>query len=110
MKRYESYKFKEDKVPLILYHSTEEKYVDKILKEGLKLGRDGFIYLSEKPIKTRIFTHTFKVTIPNKNDLMDWREAWGYDDEYGQGDHEYDKDNPYWLYLKAIPSKYLKLI
>lgn len=108
MKKYR--RLREGVKPTILYHSTEEKYVERILDEGLKLGQDGFIYLSEKPIKTRLLTHTFQVTIPDKRNLMDWREAWGYDNEYGYGEHEYDKDNPYWLYLQKIPSKYLKLL
>lgn len=107
MKKY--VRFTEENIPSILYHSTEEKYVNAILKEGLKTGRDGFIYLSEKPIKTRILTHTFQVTVPNKRELMDWREAWG-EDMYDFGDKEYDPDNPYWLYLQKIPSKYLKLL
>lgn len=33
--------------PLVLYHGTAEKYIDSIMKEGLKPRKRNFVYLSE---------------------------------------------------------------
>lgn len=94
----------------ILYHSTSKENVANILKNGLKLDASGFIYLSEKPIKTSFLTSTFEVNIPKISELMDWRDVWGHDPSEWESDMEYDYRNPYWVYLQPIPPRYLKLI
>jgi hypothetical protein len=89
-----------------LYHSTTEKSAASIEKEGLKTDYQGLIYLSEKPIQN--FPVVFKVEIPNKNSLVDWRDVW-YDDDGEEidMDHQYDLDNPYYVYMDPIPAQYL---
>lgn len=77
------------------------------MRRGLEPDHVGFIYLSERPLPG--FEVTIKVTIPDINQLMDWREAW-YDDngEEIDMDHEYDPSNPYYIYLSLIPPEYLE--
>ena len=93
-----------------LYHTTEDKYVEGILKKGLKIDDFGLVYLAEKPLAGDKYP-TFKVRIPDHNQLMDWREAW-YDDDGEELDidHQYEENNPYYLYLTSIPPEYLELV
>lgn len=95
-----------------LYHATHRKNLPSILEEGLKTDSWGFIYLSEKPLEWNDhFNIVLKVTIPDINQLIDWREAW-YDDDGNEidMDHQYDSENPYYLYLDNIPPQYLEVV
>ena len=110
MKRYKQFfEFKKRRVPKVLYHSTPSRFLPEIMKHGLKRSWDGMVYLMEKPEAWGDVV--IEVKIPNKNHLMDWREAW-YDenDEEIDGDHSYDPSNPYWVYLYPIPTKYLRVL
>jgi hypothetical protein len=109
MKKYKRFfEYKERKKPKVLYHATSVDYVEDILKNGLKPSWDGFVYLMEKPEAWHAVV--LEVVVPDARSLQDWREAWYDDDgEEFDMDHQYDKDNPYWIYLKHIPAKYIKL-
>tara|TARA_B100000900_G_scaffold397080_1_gene397026 strand:+ start:826 stop:1905 length:1080 start_codon:yes stop_codon:yes gene_type:complete len=97
---------KEQQLPKVLYHSvTDERTRDFVLKNGIKMDNQGFVYLSKKPITRLPFKYTFKVKIPNMDALYDWRDVW--DDGL---DKEYDKTNPYYIYNNDIPKQYIKLI
>ena len=101
-------KIKENRIPNILYHSTNKRNLPSILKDGLKVDHVGFIYLMEKPIN---FSEVLlEVSIPNKNELMDWKEAWLENGEEIDSEHQYDKDNPYWIYLENISPKYINIL
>lgn len=103
-----------------LYHAvfTEESY-EFVKKNGIKRDRDGWVYLSKYPIIKRNHNPwsvnntvaVFKVRIPDNNLLYDWRELWC--DEDGNEidmDHQYDKDNPYYMYEGDIPKEYIEEI
>ena len=91
-----------------LYHSADRRDVESIQKEGLRTDDLGMVYLAEKPIEG--FDVAFLVTIPNQSQLADWREIWYNDDEEIDMDHQYDDDNPYYIYLGPIAPEYLKLV
>ncbi len=92
-----------------LYHSADQRDVESIQREGLRTDDFGMVYLAEKPIEG--FDVAFLVTIPNQSQLADWREIW-YDDDGEEidMDHQYDEDNPYYIYLGPIAPEYLKLV
>jgi hypothetical protein len=97
---------KEQQLPKVLYHSvTDERVRDFVLKNGIKMDSQGFVYLSKKPITRLPFKYTFKVKIPDMDALYDWRDVW----DAGL-DKEYDKTNPYYIYNNDIPKQYIKLI
>ena len=96
----------EQEMPTELYHSVTDDYVrDFVMQNGIKADDQNFVYLSEKPITRPPFKHTFKVKIPNMDELFDWRDMW---DE--SPDKVYDKSNPYYIYNNDIPKQYVKLI
>jgi len=110
MERYKSFfEYVKRKEPKVLYHATSNKFLPIIMKQGLKRSWDGFVYLMEKP--EAFDDVVLEVNIPNKNQLIDWREAW-YDDndEETDMDHQYDPKNPYWIYPHDIPTKYLRVL
>lgn len=93
-----------------LYHGTYTIGAKRsILENGLFSDHVGMIYLSEKPI--RGCKYYFRVQIPDQAYLTDWRDFW-YDDndEEIDMDHQYDPDNPYYVYLGNIPAKYIELL
>lgn len=95
-----------------LYHWVESDAVrDYVLKNGIVPDDQGSIYLSQKPL-FEDKGHYFEVTIPDNNNLYDWREMW-YDDSGKEfdSDHQYDKNNPYFMYqYRKIPKEYVKLV
>jgi|TARA_R100001509_G_scaffold100335_1_gene58651 hypothetical protein len=96
----------EQEMPTELYHSVTDDYVrDFVMQNGIKANDQNFVYLSEKPITKPPFKYTFKVKIPNMDELFDWR------DMHDEGpEHQYDKNNPYYIYNNDIPKQYVKLI
>lgn len=94
-----------------LYHSVfsknTENYVDN---NGITVDDSGYIYLSKYPYKQNHVVATYKVMIPNNSYLYDWKEFWY--DENGEPldpfEHEYDENNPYYIYMKDIPVEYLQ--
>lgn len=94
-----------------LYHSTSsEEVLKSILTKGLltSMNSEGMIYLSEKPIVFggKAASYVLRVKIPDNRELADWREFW-YDD----GDEkQYDESNPYYIYLKDIPPRYIERV
>ena len=95
-----------------LYHTVfDERTRDFVLENGIVQDDFGLVYLAEKPLDNRD-GYVFKVTIPNNNQLLDWREAW-YDDageEIDSMNHQYDEDNPYYIYSGNIAREYIELM
>lgn len=94
--------------PTKLYHSVFNRQTyDYVFKNGITVDDTGWIYLSEKPFSYAYAV--FEVTIPDKNLLYDWRQFW-LDDEGNEidMDHEYDPNNPYYMYAESIPLNYIK--
>lgn len=102
-----------------LYHTVfNQKSYDYVKKNGITADSNGFIYLSEKPIikhnnnswSINNTVAVFKVRIPNKSKLHDWREIWMDDDgNETDSDHQYDKSNPYYIYMdRNIPLSYIE--
>lgn len=101
-----------------LYHwvRTREQR-DYVLRNGITVDSDGFIYLSEKPLNT---THpcwtpsdgyVFEVTIPDNSYLYNWEDFWLDDNgEEVDFDHQRDDNNPYYIYTTNIPVKYVELV
>lgn len=90
-----------------LYHTVfSEKSYNYVLQNGIIADEYGYVYLSEKPLKGY---YTFKVKIPNINNLYDWEDFW-LDDEGNEidFDHQYDPNNKYYMYLGDIPISYIK--
>ena len=96
----------EQEMPNELYHSVTDDYVrDYVLQNGIKANDQNFVYPSQKPITRPPFKHTFKVKIPNMDQLFDWRDI------HDEGpEHQYDKSNPYYMYNGDISKQYVKLI
>lgn len=107
----ESVKYNDTKRIKTLYHSVfNDKAKDYVLKNGIKCDQYHWVYLSEKPIINKLVKAVFLVTIPKNDLLYDWREIWC--DEDGNEidmDHEYDPNNPYYMYNADIPKQYVKL-
>ena len=97
-----------NEIPTLYHSTTSERSRDAILREGLKMDNLGMVYLSEQPIDSPNFPYTFLVRIPDQEYLADWREIWYDDGEPVDGDHEYDANNPYYIYLADIPPKYIE--
>ena len=95
----------ESKIPKMLYHSVvSEKIRDFVLKNGIKADSSNFVYLSTKPINKPPYKYTFQVKVPNSDLLFDWRDMWDEGPE-----HQYDKNNPYYVYNGDISTQYIKL-
>jgi hypothetical protein len=91
-------------IPKVLYHSVRSgAAMDFIRNNGIKADKDGFVYLSTRPIKTPVYKYCVEVRVPHENKLHDWKEAWG--EGY---DKQYDPSNPYYVYEGNIPKEYLK--
>lgn len=90
-----------------LYHSTSKSNLSSITDKGLQKDEFGLVYLSTYPIKG--YDVTFEVEIPNRNLLIDWRDVWMEDGEEIDQDHQYDPDNPYFVYMDSIPPEYLTI-
>lgn len=92
-----------------LYHSVDDKGYEFAMRYGLVADSDGFIYLSKYPIKNPNYTHTFRVRIPNMNNLRNWEDFWTDDDgELIDFDHEPDPNNPYYIYVGDIDAKHIQ--
>jgi hypothetical protein len=92
-----------------LYHSTDNEYVDSILSTGLRPDEFSLVYLSTYPMEG--YDVTFKVEIPDKSSLYDWRDVWMNGDEYVDPEgHTYDPENPYYVYSGRIPPEYLTIV
>ena len=86
--------------PLILYHGTAEKYIDSIMKEGLRPRKRNFVHLSEtidmaKQIGTR---HGSPVVLSIDIEAM-----------VRAGYKFYKAQNSIWL-TRDIPPKFLKVV
>ena len=94
-----------------LYHWVQDDDVmNFVLKNGIIAVSDEDVYLSEKPLFSDR-GHLFKVKIPKKERLYDWREMW-YDDNgiAFDSDHQYDEKNPYFIYMGDIPKENVELV
>ena len=90
----------------ILYHSViSELNKNYVLENGITKDEQNFVYLSEKPMGKH-FKYTFKVIIPNNDNLYDWREIWND----GEDNKEYDDKNPYFVYMGDINIKNIQLM
>lgn len=100
-------------LPEYLYHSTESRFLDSILHNGLHPGAesDGYIYLSEKPFVRDQLDTLLKVKIPNEHNLYDWDDLW-LDDEGNEidSDHSRDTDNKYYMYYGSISPDYITVV
>ena len=86
--------------PLVLYHGTAEKYIDSIMKEGLRPRKRNFVHLSEtmdmaKQVGTR---HGSPVVLSIDIEAM-----------IRAGYKFYKAQNGIWL-TGDIPSKFLKIV
>lgn len=102
---------KESNGPEVLYHAVTNRSYDYVKKNGITPDEDGFVYLSTYPLKSGLYKngHVFQVKIPNHSLLYDWREFW--QDEEGNDidfDHEWDPENPYYIYMGFIPAEFIK--
>lgn len=94
--------------PSALYHAVTDDSYDYVLKHGITPDSDGFIYLSTYPITLGRYTHNFQVAVPNLSLLYDWKDFWQEDGKDIDYNHEYDPQNPYYIYTGTIPVKYIK--
>lgn len=94
-----------------------KKSYEYVKRNGIKRDSQGWIYLSTKPIiknnknpwSVNNTVAVFKVRIPDKSKLYDWREIWMDDDgNETDSDHQYDKNNPYYMYSGDIPKQYIE--
>lgn len=86
--------------PLVLYHGTAEKYIDSIMKEGLRPRKRNFVHLSEtmdmaKQVGTR---HGSPVVLSIDIEAM-----------IRAGYKFYKAQNSIWL-TGDIPSKFLRIV
>lgn len=93
-----------------LYHWIEDRSLEYVEQNGITADSDGDVYLSVAPLRGE-GGHLYEVTIPDNNRLYDWREMW-YDNNGQEFDseHQYNENNPYFIYMGNIPKKYLKLV
>lgn len=96
--------------PLILYHKVTERSYEYVKENGITPDRDGFVYLSMYPVPLGYneYTHNFQVRIPNPELLYDWRDFWQEDGEDIDMYHEWDPENPSYIYMGKIPITYIK--
>jgi len=94
-----------------LYHWVRDDRVrDYVLENGITADDDYSVYLSAKPLYTDR-GHLFEVTIPDNYRLRDWRYSWWNDDKVEfDFDHQYNPENPYFIYEGDIPKEYVKLL
>lgn len=104
--------YKDTKNIKTLYHTVFDKDTyDFVQGNGIVADDNNYVYLSKYPYKSESAYATFKVNIPDSNKLFDWREFW-YDENGNEFDydHEWDPDNPYFIYVGNIPKSYITVI
>lgn len=96
-----------------LYHWVEnDEVADFVDKNGIVTDDQGLLYLSDAPLFNDR-GHLYEVTIDStiKDVISDWREFW-YDDNGKEfdSDHQYNKNNPYFISTSNIPRKLLRRV